>query len=332
MPFFLAADIGGTKSELALFEQNKNNYIPIAKERYPSGQFSSVSEIIHLFLDKTGRKPDFAGFGVAGPIKDGVASVTNLPWTIGEAELMEEFGFSQVVLINDLTAVCASISVLGEGDLFELYAGVALKDAMKGVVAPGTGLGEGYLLETDKQFLPQGSEGGHADFAPICQEQLELLAWMQNRIDPVSYEDLIAGPGIPNLYDFYIQAKNESETPKIHEALKAVEDRTPIIVNGAFSEPPCPVCKKAVEMFLVILGSEAGNLALKLFSTGGMYIGGGIVPRLVGKISFDNLVKAYLAKGKMGALISSIPLRLIIRKDAALVGVARYCEEVRAKG
>ncbi len=332
MPLFLAADIGGTKSELALFEQNKNNYIPIAKERYPSGQFSSVSEIIQLFLEQTGSKPEFAGFGVAGPINDGVASVTNLPWTIGEADLMKEFGFSQVVLINDLTAVCASISVLGDDDLLELYAGTAQKDAMKGVVAPGTGLGEGYLLETGKQFLPQGSEGGHADFAPITEEQVELLAWMQNRVNPVSYEDLIAGPGIPNLYDFYIHAKNEEETPEIHEALKNVDDRTPVIVNGAFGDTPCPVCKKTVEMFLVILGSEAGNLALKLFSTGGMYIGGGIVPRLIGKISFDNMVKAYLAKGKMEALITSIPLRLITRKDAALVGVARYCEEVRARG
>lgn len=331
MSLFLAADIGGTKSELALFEQSKNNYIPIAKERYPSGQFSSLSEIIHLFFEKTGSHPDFAGFGVAGPIKDGVASVTNLPWTISETDLMKEFGFSQVVLINDLTAVCASISVLGNEDLFELYAGTPQTDAMKGVVAPGTGLGEGYLLETKRQFVPQGSEGGHADFAPITEEQVELLAWMQNRVDPVSYEDLIAGPGIPNLYDFYTHAKKEPETPEIHEALKKVEDRTPIIVNGAFGDTPCPVCKKVVEMFLVILGSEAGNLALKLFSTGGMYIGGGIVPRLVGKISFENMVKSYLAKGKMEELISSIPLRLITRKDAALVGVARYCEEVRAK-
>ncbi len=328
MTVFLAADIGGTKCELALFEQGCEGYTPLIKTRYLSSEFDSISEIIKLFLEKCDERPLYAGLGIAGPIENGVAQVTNLPWVIHAEKIKEEFNFQSVLLLNDLTAVCASISVLRTDDVLLLHEGAARKDGMKGVVAPGTGLGEGYLLENEALFRPQGSEGGHTDFAPITNEQTELLAWMQKRVKPVSYEDLIAGPGIPNLYDFYIEEKKEFETQKIHQALKCASDRTPIIVEGAFGDDPCPVCRKTVELFLEILGSEAGNLALKLYSTGGMYIGGGIVPRLIGRVYFDDLVKAYLNKGKMNDLINSISLYLITKKDAALIGVARYCEEM----
>lgn len=327
MTIFLAADVGGTKCELALFELGDRKYTPLVRKRYPSSDYDGIEEIVKNFLAETELQPEVAGFGVAGPVNNGVAQVTNLPWVIDEDTLKEEFTFSKVMLINDLTAVCGSISVLTEDDLLTLYPG-RMQQGMKGVIAPGTGLGEGYLLDVDSFFLPQGSEGGHANFAPIDEEQTELLAWMQTRISPVSYEDLIAGSGIPNLYDFFIEGKKEQETPDIKERLLTVKDRTPVIVDAAFSSSPCPVCEKVVYLFLSILGSEAGNLALKTYARGGLYIGGGIVPRLVGKIDFDVMVKSYLAKGKMAELIESIPLYLITRKDAALIGVAHCCEKM----
>lgn len=327
MTIFLAADVGGTKCELALFKLGDKEYSSLVRKRYPSSEYSGIGEIVQEFLSGTDLQPEFAGLGVAGPVNDGVAQVTNLPWVIDEAELREMFGFAKVLLINDLTAVCASISVLTDDDLLTLHPG-KIQQGMKGVVAPGTGLGEGYLLDVDSLFFPQGSEGGHTNFAPVNEEQTELLAWMQKRRNPVSYEDLIAGSGIPNLYDFYIEGKGETENQDLKEALKVAKDRTPLIVNAAFDASPCSVCKKVVRLFLEILGSEAGNLALKTYALGGLYIGGGIVPRLVDKVDFDLVVRNYLNKGKMETLVESIPLYLITRKDAALIGVARCCEKM----
>ncbi len=325
MNFFLAGDIGGTKCELALFERKTGMYIPQSSRRYLCADFSCFGDIVRTFLDSVDWHPDLAGFGVAGPVENGVARVTNLPWVLSEAELSEELGFTKVVLVNDLTAVCASLSILEAQDVVELHPGEK-KQGMKAVVAPGTGLGEGYLLDHPDLFFPRGSEGGHSSFAPVNNEQEQLLAWLKTRVEPVSYEDVIAGPGIALLYDFYVQGKGEKETGAVQDALQTVKDRTPVIVNNAISGTPCPVCQKAVSLFLSILGSEAGNLALKLYATGGVYIGGGIVPRLLGKIDLTPIVESYLQKGKMKDFVRSIPLYLVTRKDAALIGAARCCE------
>lgn len=325
MTVYLAVDLGGTKTELAIFQQGEN-FVPLAQTRYLNSEFNGFSEIVRLFLSDCGHQVKVAAIGIAGLVDDGVAKVTNLPWVIREDELKDEFGFEKVLLLNDLTAVCSSISVLTEDDILELYPGEKDNPGMRGVVAPGTGLGEGYLLEEESLFLPRGSEGGHTNFAPTNSLQAELLRWMQQTTDPVSYEHLIAGPGIARLYDFFVQAKGEQQSPQIQKALVNAVDRTPVIANGAFGEIPCPLCRKVIQLFIEILGSELGNLALKLYATGGMYIGGGIVPRLVGKLYFDALVEAYLDKGKMKGLVGTIPLYLITRKDAALLGTANYCE------
>lgn len=329
MTIFLAGDVGGTKCELALFDSADPDLIPIEKKRFPSREYADFSAVIGEFLQGCDCQPVFAGFGVAGPVDNGIASITNLPWRISESALVKEFNFGKVILVNDLTAVCASLSVMKDSELVLLHEGRSRGD-MKGVVAPGTGLGEGYLIDNQQVFLPRGSEGGHTNFAPTNELQLHLLNWALKKRQPVSYEDLIAGPGIALLYDFFVEEMNLSPKGEIVEAVNNVVDRTPVIVEGALSADPCPLCKQVVNLFLEILGSEAGNLGLKLYATAGVYIGGGILPRLIDRVDVSGLINAYLDKGKMKELISSMPLSVIVKNDAALIGVACCC--VRAAG
>ncbi|MBW1634960.1 MAG: glucokinase [Deltaproteobacteria bacterium] len=182
---------------------------------------------------------------------------------------------------------------------------------------------QGFLLENDDRFFFFFSEGGHVDFGPVDEEQVALLSWMQQRKNPVSYELLIAGPAIGDLYDFSKEFHNMQESPGISELIRGEKDRTPVIVGGAVAIEPCPLCRKTIDLFLSILGSEAGNLALKLYALGGIYIGGGIVPRLAGRVSFSGFISSFLNKGPMSDLMSKIPVQLIMRRDAPLLGAAR---------
>lgn len=301
------------------------NYVPLASRRYPSKDFSGIEEVIRLFLQETQLKPEYACLDVAGVTGQEVATVTNLPWLIDARRLTKQFGFRGTVLLNDMTAVCASIALLGESDLLELQRGEKQDGQMVAVIAPGTGLGQGFLLQSESLFFPRGSEGGHADFAPVDGQQIELLAWMRRKSQgQVSYEDLIAGPGIPSLYDFLRESGPVPESEGIRAALEGARDRTPVIINGALGTSPCPLCRATAELFLAILGSEAGNLALKLYARGGLFIGGGIMPRLVGQVSFAGFLENFLRKGKMEKLMATIPVHLILNKQAALLGAARF--------
>ena len=330
MTTFLAADIGGTKCELAVFALAGDDCRPLASRRYPSRDHDGIDEIIALFLRQSGLRPRFASLAVAGVIGKKTAVVTNLPWIIEAERVAAAFGFARVVLLNDMSAVCASVPLLGPEDWIELQPGDGEGGEMSAVIAPGTGLGEGLLVQSDSVFFPCGGEGGHSDFAPVNEEQQDLLQWMLRRGGPVSCEDLIAGPGIATLYDFLKESGREEESGAVAESLAVAVDRTPVIAAAALADRPCPLCRRTMELFLSILGSEAGNLALKTYARGGLYIGGGIVPRLVGQISFAGLLKGFRRKGKMEELMTAIPVRLITRKDAALLGAARYGRAVLA--
>jgi glucokinase len=326
----LAVDVGGTKCELAIFPAQGDSYEPIARSRYRSADYERLEDIIALFLKETGESPERSCMGIAGVVSAGVASVTNLPWVIEEEHVKREFHFKAVRFINDLTAVCASISLLKQDELLEIQHGEVQRGQLIGVIAPGTGLGEGVLVQNGDFFFPRGSEGGHTDFGPVGEEQVELLRWMRGRRERVSYESLIAGPGIPNIYDFYHQHMGIAETAHVHERMAAGEDRTAVIFENALSDFHCPLCRRVVDLFLQILGAEAGNLALKLYARGGVYIGGGIVPRIADKISFDGFLANFQAKGQMTKLMQTIPVHLILKKDAALIGVARCAREMLA--
>lgn len=326
----LAIDVGGTKCELAIFPRTGDTYQPLVRRRYRSAAHERLEDIIAAFLEETGCSPAWASLGVAGVVSGGVASITNLPWVIREDALAREFGFKGVRIINDMTAVCSSLPLLTGDDLLEIQRGEKQPGQPIGVVAPGTGLGEGLLLQNGNFFFPRGSEGGHTDFGPVGGEQGELLRWMLARQQRVSYEDLIAGPGIPCLYDFYHDHLGVAELPQVSALLAAAPDRTPVIFDCAFGDSPSPLCRRVVDLFLDILGAEAGNLALKLYARGGIYIGGGIVPRIADKVSFAGFLAAFLAKSKMEKLMRTIPVYLIRKSDAALIGAARYGREILA--
>lgn len=318
----LAADIGGTKSELAIYPLDDSGGTALFQRRYLNADFSGVEEIIARFLAESRLRPASASIAVAGVVAGDRARLTNLPWLIDARRLEQQFRIDRVLLLNDLTAVAGSIARLGPEDLLEIQAGRALRGEMRGIVAPGTGLGEGWLLDSHGLLLARGSEGGHTDFAPVDEEQQALLAWMRRKMSPVSYEMLIAGPGLGNLYDFCREYHNMPQSRERAQQIARATDRIPVIVEGAVGEEQCPLCRHAVELFLAILGSEAGNLALKLYARGGMYLGGGILPRLAGKVSFAGFLEAFNRKGLMSELMGEIPVHLILRVDAALFGAA----------
>jgi len=319
----LAADIGGTKSELALYEVTSENCTLIERKRFASKDFAGLDAVIESFFSAFNCSPKYASIGVAGPVSGRKAQLTNLPWYIDCQELEQKFGFDKALLVNDLTAVCHAIPILTDNELLELQQGSAKPGEMKGVIAPGTGLGQGFLLERDGIVFARGSEGGHVDFGPVDEEQTALLTWMQQKQQPVSYETLIAGPGIQYLYDFCKEYHTLPESPEVVAQMVDCKDRTPVIVTAAIASSPCRLCQKTIDLFLSILGSEAGNLALKLYAKGGVYIGGGIVPRLVGKVSFTSFLASFLNKGQMSGFMIDIPVKIILERDAALLGVAR---------
>ena len=330
MVTLFAADIGGTKSELAIYQLTGSDGTSLLQKRYTNAEFTGIEEIIEHFLAEFDQVPQVACLAVAGVVGGGKAKLTNLPWDVDCRLLEKRFGFQRALLINDLTAVCSSLGMLKAADLLQIQAGCDVGGEVRGVVAPGTGLGEGFLVEFDEQVFVRGSEGGHTDFAPVDEEQLALLSWMQKKRQPVSYEMLIAGPGLANLYDFCKEYHLIPESAWIVEALNKTKDRIPVIVGGgtgtmsAKGDTPCPLCRRVIELFLSILGSEAGNLALKLYARGGMYLGGGILPRLLGHVSFDGFLKSFRAKGQMSGFMQDIPVYLILRKDAALIGAACF--------
>lgn len=326
---FLIADIGGTKSDLALFKGSDITN-PVAQHRYINTEYAGADEILKEFQATVGELPRVACFAVAGLIGEEIATMTNLPWSLSAVELKSAFSFTKVLLINDLTAVASSISYLdaeNEKELLTIYPGSSQGGEVAGVIAPGTGLGEGLVVNTSQGRFVTGSEGGHTGFAPLDEEQIALLRWAQQKHNPVTYETLIAGPGFARLYDFCREHHSLEESAAVKEAMLGVKDRTPAIIQGATADDPCPLCQKVIDLFLGILGSEAGNLALKLYAKGGIYLGGGILPRLLDDISFDSFLGNYLNKGDMASLVAEIPVRLIVHKNAPLLGAAGYLLE-----
>ena len=319
----LAADIGGTKSDVAIFDLSQNhNDPPVRRQRYRNKKFLNFNEILTDFLADS-ETPVYGCFGVAAVIRQGTAKFTNLDWTLSENTLRDRFGFKQITLINDLTAICSALPFLTKKDLLLIQQGEVEENGVRAVIAPGTGLGEGFLIDRESCFHPQGSEGGHCDFAPLNQEQAKLLTYLQQRHLAVSYELLCSGKGLPNIFDF-LASTSITRDNDLFTQIAAAKDRTPLIVEGALAEFPCPLCAKTLSLFLEILGAEAGNLALKSYSTGGLFIGGGILPRIANRISFDSFLKTFRQKEKMETLMDSIPVHLIMRQDAALLGTASY--------
>jgi glucokinase len=264
---------------------------------------------------------------VAGPVIESRIEVTNLPWLLDARELEEKLSLSPVRLLNDLAAIANGIPSLEPGELHTLQPGEPDSEGALAVVAPGTGLGEAFLTWDieDGRYRPHASEGGHTDFAPMTPRQIQLLRYLWARHEHVSYELVCSGIGIPNLYTYYRSGGYADEPAWLARELAESVDPTPVIVNAALDEEKaCELCSLTVNTFVSILGAEAGNLALKVMATGGVYLGGGIPPRILPALEQGRFLEAFHSKGRHSDLMTRIPVHVILNPDVALLGVARY--------
>jgi glucokinase len=321
----LAGDIGGTKTKLAIFSIEGGPRSPLAKATFPSARYDSLEAIAAEFLAQTDHPIDRATFGVAGPVVGGRATITNLPWVIDEAQLETELGLSNAHLMNDLVAVAHAVPFLQPSDLHALSEGEAIHGGTIAVVAPGTGLGEAFLTWDGARYIAYPSEGGHVDFAPTNELEIGLLRYLQPRFDHVSYERICSGIGMPNIYAYLKESGYADEPAWLAEKLAQVDDPTPVIATTALDEErTCELCVAALDMFVSILGTEAGNLALKVLATGGVYLGGGIPPRILPALEKGSFMESFLRKGRFADLLERMPVHVILNSEAALLGAACY--------
>ncbi len=326
----LAGDIGGTKTALGIYSHEKGIDEPLAQETFASANYTCLKDVVAEFRLKFDLEIEKATFGVAGPVSGGKAVITNLPWTIDEEQLQDALGISSVKLLNDLEAIAWSVSSLKENDIYALNDNsVPVKGGTIAVIAPGTGLGEAFLVWNGSQYLAQPSEGGHADFAPTNELQIELLRYLMKNQDHVSYEMVCSGIGIPNIYNFFKDGGRMEEPAWLTRELENVQDPTPLIINTALKQGnSCPICEATLDMFIALLGAEAGNMALKILPTGGVYFGGGIPPRILAQLKEGLLLKNFMHKGRISKILSHIPVNVILKKDMALTGAAYYGLEI----
>jgi len=258
-------------------------------------------------------------------VVEGRAAITNLPWTLDEAELTQVLCVDAVHLLNDLQAIAYGVPLLQQEDLETLNPGFPDPHGVKAVIAPGTGLGEAFLCRDGSDYRPYPSEGGHTDFAPSTVREMELLRFLQTKMEHVSYERVCSGIGIPNIYQFLKETGVADEPDWLAERVNDADDPTPIIVNAALdAEQPCHICATALSLFASILGAEAGNLALKVLATGGVYVAGGIPPRILPILKNGRFMKAFTRKGRLSDLLTRVPVHVILSPTIALMGAAVY--------
>lgn len=317
----LAGDIGGTNTRLALFEGTPDQLKPREIEVFPSPQFSGPAEIVRTYLAKHNQTVRAAAFGLPGAVVDGRVQTTNLPWVVDSRHLAEELGLDTVELINDLFANAHGIALLQESDFAVLNPGTPSPTGNGALISAGTGLGEAGLLADAGGFRPFPSEGGHTDFAPVNELQIELLRYLLGRFEHVSYERVLSGPGLYNIYQFLRDTKRAEEPGWLAEQL-AHGDPSAALAKSALAGTAA-IAVQALDIFVSIYGAEAGNLALKVVATGGAFVGGGIAPKILPKLTDGTFLRAFSAKGRFRELLSHVPLRVITNDKTALFGAGR---------
>jgi len=315
----LAGDIGGTNARLAYF-QPQNGHLRLVSERtFPSREHSEFGEIVVQFVDDSGTHPDAACFGIAGPVHNGRVETSNLPWVIEQSRLAKQIHLPATLLINDLEASAWGIGALETTDL------VALNQA---VIAPGTGLGEAGLFWDGSRHQVFACEGGHTDFGPQGELQIELLRFLEARFGHVSYERILSGPGLVNVYEFLRSSGRGKESEEFAVVLKNSDPAAAI--SRAALDGSEPLAEKALDLWISVYGAEASNLALKVMATGGLFLAGGISPKILAKLKGPLFMQAFLNKGRLQALVEQVPVQVVTNEKAGLLGAAR-CASVRGK-
>ena len=325
----LAGDIGGTKTNLAIFDDLGRQLKIVAEQKFASRDYTNLDEIVNKFMATRDLSLDAACFGIAGPVKSGRSIATNLPWVVDARSLANSLGLHFVELINDLEANGYGIAVLGDDDFVTLKEGSKESEGNAAIIAAGTGLGEAGFFWDGKAFHPFACEGGHSDFAPRDELEIELLRYLQSRYERVSYERVLSGPGLFNIYQF-LRDTGRGEEPK-WLAEKIQQDDPSAVVSESALEGRNDLCIQALELFISLYGAEAGNLALKIMATGGVYIGGGIAPKILKKLTSENFISAFVSKGRMRALLEDMPVRVILNEKTALLGAA-HCARLKKTG
>jgi glucokinase len=322
----LAGDIGGTKTNLGLFDVDGGALKLRRFESYPSRNYSGLESIIEEFLGSAGPGSVNAGcFGIAGPVVDGRSITPNLPWVVATQVLGERFSLASVTLINDLEATAHGIAELKPEEFVTLNEGEP-EIGNAALIAAGTGLGAASLFWNGERHVPSASESGHIDFAPRDKLETQLLDHLLSNSSHVSVERVLSGPGLHNIYGFLRSVNYAEESPDV-EARFAGRDPSSVIGNAAIARES-DLCVKALDMFVSIYGATAGNVALVLKAVAGVYIGGGIAPKIIEKLKDGTFMKAFTAKGRLAPLLDAIPVRVIMNDKTALLGAARVAAGV----
>jgi len=294
----------------------------VSEATYRSGQYGSLDEIVDGFVRERRLAVDHACFGVAGPVLRGMSVTPNLAWIVDASSLARGLRLPTVELINDLEANAYGIEVLGPADVATLAEGDADAGGNAAIIAAGTGLGEAVICRDGDRSHPFATEGGHADFAPRNALESELLEYLRARYDRVSYERVLSGPGLRNIYGFLRDTGRGEEPAWLRDEMHD-SDHPAVIARAALARTS-ELCVRALDLFCSLYGAEAGNLALKAMATGGLYIGGGIAPKLLGALRQSGFMEAFAAKGRMRPLLEAVPVRVILNDRAALLGAARH--------
>ena len=325
----LAGDIGGTNTRLAYFEAGGARPSPAVLEVFPSANHKGLEEIVAKFVARYTHPVEAAAFGIAGPVQNGISRTPNLPWLVDASSLAHSLGLASVNLINDLEANAHGIAVLGPDDFTVLSEGASGASGNRVLISAGTGLGEAGLLAEGNTYRPYASEGGHADFAARNETELELLRYLLQRFQHVSYERVLSGPGLHNIYQFF-RDTGRADEPSWLAGEMGRGDPSAAITEHALKRT-CPICVLALDQFVAIYGAEAGNLALRGLATGGVYVGGGIAPKILTKLQEPGFLQAFRTKGRVSTLLEAMPVRVIMNDKTALLGAARVAMISRAQ-
>jgi glucokinase len=319
----LAGEIGATGTRLAAFEKEGSRLQLVVEKTYMSQEHSSLSEIIAAFIKAEGIAAHSACFGVAGPVRRGRSKISNLPWVIDSRDLAKQLKLDSVGMINDLEAYAYGIDGLDSKDFVTLNAGSEDAEGNRAVISARTGLGVAGLYWDGYRHHPFACEGGHSDFAPRSALEIELLAYLQKKYGRISYERLLSGPGIKNIYDFLRDAHKADEPQWLKDQIGAAPD-PPAVISQLAQEGKAAICNQTLSIFVSIYGAETGNCALNFLSTGGIFIGGSVAAKNVSKMKDPIFMESFLDKGRMVDLLKEIPVTIVLNDDSGIIGAARY--------
>lgn len=327
----LAGDIGGTKTVLALYSEKGGLKAGAEHEkRFRSSDYDSLETIVEEFLEQMEGIPSTACFGVAGPVVGQKSQITNLPWQVSAAAIAHRFHIRRVKLVNDLVALASAVPHLQGADLCPLNSGTIEPRGNIAVVAPGTGLGTAFLVWSGQDYMTLASEGGHATFSPTSDQEIELLRYLRRRYRHVSFERVCSGGHLPGIYEFLLESGSFSEPAWLKKELAGADDRTPVIV-GAALEKQASLCVATLDLFVRALGTAISNMSITILPKGGIYLGGGIPPRILPRLQQPDFLEAVAHKGRFFEMTSKIPVTVIMKPKTALFGAARTALEMAAE-